>query len=90
MHSDSFFTHTIRAQNKDFKMSGHDGQPILNLVGHLHQLLGHANETADNNWLQSCQYIVVVHRASRRAEQGSHKLVQLQPQVDTCTSAKLY
>ena len=28
-------------------MSGHDGQPIPNLVGHLHLLLGHASETAD-------------------------------------------
>ena len=31
-----------RAQNKDFKMDGHDGQPILDSVSHLHQLLGYA------------------------------------------------
>ena len=31
-------------------MSGHDGQPIPNLVGHLQQLLGHASETADK-WI---------------------------------------
>ena len=55
-----------RAQNKDFKMSGHDGQPFLNLVGHLHQLLGHANETADN-WLQSCQYTELLEGQNKEA-----------------------
>ena len=47
--SDGFFlrrlacrTNDSRAQDKDLKMDGHDGQPILDLVDHLHQLLGHA------------------------------------------------
>ena len=38
----------IREQNKVFKMSGHDGQPIPKLVGHLLHLLhllGHATES---------------------------------------------
>ena len=38
--------HMCRAQNKDFKMSNHDSQPIPNVVSHLHQLLGHARPLA--------------------------------------------
>ena len=34
-----------RGQNKVFKMSGRDGQPISKLVGHLLHLLGHATES---------------------------------------------
>ena len=45
-----------RGQNKVFKMGGHDGQPILKLVGHLLHLLGHATESRSLAISSLCLY----------------------------------
>ena len=83
-----------RAQNKDFKMDDHDGQPILDLVGHLDQLLGYAMPCQwDNSHLTTyampCQWDNrhLLAAVCRRAVQRSHQLFQL---LTTSSSAHLH
>ena len=63
-------------------MDGHDGQPILDLVGHLHQLLGHAMPCQwDNRHLATTAQFV-----EGRYNEATNYFNYL-PQVVVCTPA---